>query len=394
MAAPVDALPTSQSLPAATPTPAKILLWYWGRTGAGPLYTLELLRALRGQPGLTVTASLANGNSLRDDFLAQGGSLHWVETYQDKLSFALGTLRLPWLRHAFQDFLRQERFDAVLSTMGHLWTPLLADCVTTSGAVYIPVLHDATPHPGEAQPLWRWRRRCELKQARHVITLSAAVARGVTANTGYPADNISVIPYGVAPLPGLPLTARSYPVGRPFRFLFFGRIMAYKGLDILLDAWREVQQQRSQAELVIAGAGDLAPYTQRLALSKGVTCVTRWIGDAEIPKLFTDADAVVLPYREASQSGVTNQAYAAGLPIVATPVGGLVEQVIPDKTGILAANISASALAAAMLQMMAAAHYDRLAEGVNQHRETLSFAAQAPLYATVLRNALSPSGNN
>lgn len=389
MAAPVDALPVIESLPtSASPRPAKILLWYWGRTGAGPLYTLELLRALRVQPELTVTASLAAGNSLREDFLQLGAPLHWVETYHNMPSFALATLRLPRLRHAFQAFLRRERFDAVLSTMGHLWTPLLADCITASGAAYIPVLHDATPHPGEAQPLWQWRRQRELKQARQVITLSAAVAQGVNENTGFPARNISVIPYGVAPLPGLAPEPRVLPTNRPFRFLFFGRIMAYKGLDLLLEAWHELRQAQPQAELVIAGAGDMAPYAQQLASLSGITCVNRWIDDTEMPRFFAAADAVVLPYREASQSGITCQAYAAGLPIIATPVGGLVEQVVAGKTGLLAAAVSAPALATAMRQLMDATTYNQLANGVQLQRETLTFAAQAPLYAAVLRAAM------
>lgn len=392
-AEPVEALPVAQSSPATTALkPAKILLWYWGRTGAGPLYTLELLRTLRTQPGLTVTASLATGNSLREDFLAQETKLDWVETYHDKVSFALATLRLPMIRQRFQRYLRAERFDVVLSTMGHLWTPLLVDCISASGAAYIPVLHDATPHPGEAQPLWRWRRQRELQQARHVITLSAAVAGGVTAGFGYPTDNMSVIPYGVAPLPNMPPKSQPYPTSRPFRFLFFGRIMAYKGLDLLLEAWREVRQAQPQAELVIAGAGDLTPYAHQLVALTGVTCINRWIDDADIPNIFADADAVVLPYREASQSGVTNQAYAAGLPIVATPVGGLVEQIVPDKTGVLTASVSAPALAAAMRQVMDMPLYAHLAQGVHQHRETLTFAAQAPLYAAVLRNALLTVG--
>ncbi len=389
MAAPAEA-PLFVSPPTSvSATPCKVLLWYWGRNGAGPLYTLELLRALRQQPGLTVSASLAAGNSLRDAFLAEAAKLDWVETYHDKVSFALAMLRLPALRQDFLRFLHAERFDVVLSTMGHLWTPLLADCVTASGAAYIPVLHDATPHPGEAQPLWQWRRRRELAQARHVITLSAAVAKGVTANTGYAAENISVIPYGVAPLPGLSPTARAYPQGRPFRFLFFGRIMAYKGLDLLLTAWREIQQQRPYAELVIAGAGDLAPYAPALAKLTGVTCVNRWIGDEEMPRFFAEADAVVLPYREASQSGVTCQAYAAGLPIAATPVGGLVEQVVDGQTGILAKACSAGALATALRQLMDTNIYPTLSAGAAQQGQALAFSAQAPLYAALCRRVVA-----
>lgn len=371
-----------------TPTPGRpcrVLVWYWGRTGAGPLYALELLRSFMQQPDLSVSGSIAAGNALRTETTALGLPLEIVDTYHDKASFARATLRLPLIRARFARYLRQQRFDIVLSTMNHLWTPLLADCVTRSGARYIPVFHDATPHPGEAQPFWRWRRQQEIRQARHIMTLSTAVADGVAAAYAYPRGKISVIPYGIPAMPSARQETRTFPAERPFRFMFFGRIMAYKGLERLLAAYRLLRQNQPQAELWLVGAGDCSPYQAALADLPGLTIVNRWIEEPEIPGFLNQADAIVLPYSEASQSGVTSQAYAAGLPVVVTPVGGLTEQLIPDVTGVLAADTSPAAFAAAMQRLLAPNFYAQLANQVQHYRQAWSFMAQGRVYADLFQ---------
>ncbi len=380
------ALAETASLPE---RPCRVLVWYWGRTGAGPLYALELMRSFMAQPGLTVSGSIATGNALRTETVALGLPLDQVETYHDKASFARATLRLPQIRAHFARFLRQQQFDIVLSTMNHLWTPLLADCVTRSGAQYIPVFHDATPHPGEAQPFWRWRRQQEIRQASHIITLSAAVADGVAAAYAYPRHKISVIPYGIPAMPQARQETRRFPTDRPFRFMFFGRIMAYKGLERLLAAYRLVQSAHPQTELWLVGAGDLTPYQAALADLPNLTVVNRWIEEPEIPGFLNQADAIVLPYSEASQSGVTSQAYAAGLPVVVTPVGGLAEQLIPDVTGVLAADTSPQAFAAAMQRLLDEAGYAQCAAQVQNYRQDWSFMAQGRVYADLFRRVMA-----
>jgi glycosyltransferase involved in cell wall biosynthesis len=378
------------AVPAETAPPLRILVWYWGRAGAGPLYTLELLRSLAAQPGLKVAGSIAAGNALRAETEALDLPLDIVPTYDDRKSFALMTMQLPLIRRRFHHFLRERRFDLVLSTMNHLWTPLLVDGVAASGAAYVPVLHDAQPHPGEAQPLWRWRRQREVNAARHIITLSAAVADGVAHANRYPRHDISVIPYGIPDMAGAHHAPRRYPTAQPFRFLFFGRIMAYKGLTLLAEAYRLLRAQtRQPCELWIVGAGDLTPYQASLAGLPDCTIVNRWLSDAEITTHLNAADAVVLPYTEASQSGVTSQAYAAGLPVVVTPVGGLAEQVVPNQTGIIAAAATAEALAAAMLPMLDAQRYEQMGTAVATFRAKNSFAAQGPLYAALFRRVLA-----
>ena len=378
---------------AETVPPCRVLIWYWGRTGAGPLYALELLRSLAAQPGLKVEGSIAAGNALRDETEALELPLTIVPTYDDRKSFALTTLRLPLIRHSFNKFLRKHRFDIVLSTMNHLWTPFLVDCVTASGAAYIPVLHDAKPHPGEAQPFWCWRRQREVNAARAIITLSEAVANGVSQLNHFPRSNISVIPYCIPAMLGARQEARLFPTNRPFRFLFFGRIMAYKGLTLLAEAYHLLRAQTQRpCELWIVGAGDFTPYQAALAKLPDCTIINRWLSDAEITGHLNEADAVVLPYTEASQSGVTSQAYAAGLPVIVTPVGGLAEQVVPDQTGLRSKAATAEAVATAMLQMLDPIRYERMGKAVTAFRAQNTFMAQGALYANLFRHVMAQTG--
>jgi glycosyltransferase involved in cell wall biosynthesis len=106
--------------------------------------------------------------------------------------------------------------------------------------------------------------------------------------------------------------------------LFFGLLRPYKGLDLLLEAFRQVEG----AELWIVGNPrmDVEPLRAAAAAAPGrVRFVTRFIDDAEIPAIFRRADLVVLPYRDAEHSGVLYTGLAFGKPLVLSAVGGFPE---------------------------------------------------------------------
>ena len=92
--------------------------------------------------------------------------------------------------------------------------------------------------------------------------------------------------------------------------------------------------------LKVVGNGKLSIENQRQiqSLSDRVEIVNRWIYDDEIYRFFEEADLVVMPYLEASQSGVIMLAYSFGKPFIVTDVGGLSEQVYPDSGVIIPPN--------------------------------------------------------
>jgi glycosyltransferase involved in cell wall biosynthesis len=163
--------------------------------------------------------------------------------------------------------------------------------------------------------------------------------------------------------------------------VFFGYVRRYKGLDTLLEAWPRVRARRP-ATLVVAGEfyEDAAPYHALAAAAGGepaVRVLGRYLPDDEVEALFKAADVVVLPYRSATQSGVTHVAYALGVPVITTDVGGLSETVKPGETGLVVPPEDPAALADAIVEYFERDLGPRLRAGVEALRAAHSWEALA-----------------
>jgi glycosyltransferase involved in cell wall biosynthesis len=185
-----------------------------------------------------------------------------------------------------------------------------------------------------------------------VIAHSKHGARRLSEEAGVNRDRVRVINHGAfdyltrlpeeRPLPP-DLAEADGPV-----ILFFGLLRPYKGIDVLLEAFRSVQG----AELWIVGNPRMPvePLRRLAARAEGrVRFVPRFITDPEIPAYFRRADLVVLPYRDVEHSGVVYTALAFGKPMVLSAVGGFPELaeehgaariVPPEDPGALAAALS------------------------------------------------------
>jgi D-inositol-3-phosphate glycosyltransferase len=168
--------------------------------------------------------------------------------------------------------------------------------------------------------------------------------------------------------------------------VFFGYVRRYKGLDTLLDAWPAVRRERP-VTLMVAGEfyEDAAPYRERVARANAgslaealpVRLIDRYLPDDQVEALFKAADVVVLPYRSATQSGVTHVAYALGKPVITTDVGGLAETVRPGETGLVVPPENPEALAAAIVRFFADDMGAKLAAGVQALRQAHSWETLA-----------------
>jgi glycosyltransferase involved in cell wall biosynthesis len=159
--------------------------------------------------------------------------------------------------------------------------------------------------------------------------------------------------------------------------LFFGYVRRYKGLDLLLSAWPRVRAQRP-VKLVVAGEfyEDEAPY-RALARAAGgepaVRMIDRYLLDEEVEAVFRAADVAVLPYRSATQSGVTHVAYALGVPVITTDVGGLAETVLEGETGLVVPPENPEALAEGVVRFFAQGMGERMRGAVESLRRAHSW---------------------
>lgn len=136
--------------------------------------------------------------------------------------------------------------------------------------------------------------------------------------------------------------------------LFFGYIKPYKGLDILIKSLPNVREQMPDAHLLIIGEvyGNPKLYhdlINKLDLNDHVTFCQQFVPNEQVEIYFKAADVLALPYKQATQSGVVQIAYDMELGAVATPVGGLPEMVIHNKTGIVAESVLPEDYAKAVL---------------------------------------------
>jgi glycosyltransferase involved in cell wall biosynthesis len=221
--------------------------------------------------------------------------------------------------------------------------------------------HDVLPREPRAGQRRAQRRLYERADA--VVVHSEHGARRLRDELGIEPAKIHVIPHGTfAHLAEQPLGERVLPpelaaVEKPV-VLCFGLIRPYKGIDVLLEAWRGIDD----AELWIVGLPklDLAPL--RAAAPPGVRFVPRFVSDDEIATFFHRAELVVLPYREIDQSGVLATALAFGSPLLLTDIGGFPEVAATGAAELVPAG-DAPALHTALARLLAdPAARDRLAD--------------------------------
>ncbi len=207
-------------------------------------------------------------------------------------------------------------------TVQHLDGRLLPD--RRPGRPLVLTAHDILPR--EARPGQRDAQRRLYSRFDAVIAHSEHGRRRLTEEVGVARERVHVIPHGVfahlaeQPVPEGALGRPPFESEKPV-VLCFGLMRPYKGIDVLLEAWRGIEE----AELWIAGMPrmDIAPL--RAAAPPGVRFVPRFVGDRELPAYFRAASLVVLPYREIDQSGVLFTALAFGKPLLLSDVGGFPE---------------------------------------------------------------------
>lgn len=170
--------------------------------------------------------------------------------------------------------------------------------------------------------------------------------------------------------------------------LFFGLIRDYKGLDLLIEA---VNQLDDSYQLLIAGEtyGSFDKYEDQIKATghpERYKVFNRYIDDNEVPAFFSAADVCVLPYKSATQSGITSIAFNFELPLIATRTGGLAENIEIPGAGLMVPEISAQSIANTVKEFYAS-DYTRFIHNIQREKAELTwekFAAALTDFADTL----------
>ncbi len=213
-------------------------------------------------------------------------------------------------------------------------------------------IHDPVPHAGRdarvAARLAALRRFTRRRVDRLFLHGPACVAQYQQdyLRSAKPDARVRLTEHGIL----LPPPTRN-PAPTRFRALMFGRMEAYKGLDTLAAALEILARKGQPVAIHIAGNGpELDRLEPRLSQLPGATVTNMFVPARSLVEHIGEATCVLLPYEEASQSGVLAAAFAGGRFVIATHVGGLVDLVGHGSNGLLVPPDDPAALAAALAQ--------------------------------------------
>jgi glycosyltransferase involved in cell wall biosynthesis len=279
--------------------------------------------------------------------------LSQLRSVADCLLFPKPRLRQPRLQIGvlYQLIRRINAFkpDVIHLQQGHPWFNIILPLLRQYRLVV--TVHDVTRHVGDTGSLKMPQKLMEFGfyRADQIIVQATQLKQKLKDGWNLPERTISVIPHIVLGDSAAP----NQTVESEHSILFFGRIWGYKGLEYLIRAEPLITAQIPDVEIVIAGEGEnFNRYRELMVHPQQFTVYNEYIADNRIAELFSRASVVVLPYIEASQSGVIPIAYTFAKPVVATTVGGLPDAVEDGRTGYLVPPRDESALADAVVRLL------------------------------------------
>lgn len=280
-------------------------------------------------------------------------NIYWIDTHTSKKDIVLKTMRFILHKNFILNEINKSKFDYVIDTMVNYWDIFILNGIKSGiKCVYV---HDPVAHSGSSQIKQKW---CEIRYNRadqlivhteEFIPLAAHLYRKKINNVHY-----------------IPLVRHSghrnnwiksdmgLKYQKKWNFLFFGYISKYKGVNILGEAFNKLQNKGySNITLTIAGSGDFSAYENQYKEMENVNIINRRILDQEVGNLFSLENVIcVVPYIDATQSGVIATALDFEVPVIASDTGGLREQLNHGKIGIFSIPGNADSLCNAMEKLV------------------------------------------
>lgn len=327
----------------------KIAITALGRRGAGPMYSFEMAKALSANHSIfaVVSAYAENIQLWREEEKSNPNfSILEVNTYTTLASFLIQTLnftRYTFIAKRINEFSP----DILYSPFGNFWDKFIFSRVKCPTKV--KTYHDMTMHEGENHWYLGLLYSSFSFHTDKCVILSDVFVDTMVEKYNYAREDIIVIPHA---------SFKQYSdnkqpdMSTKFGLMFFGRQVKYKGLNVMLKALRLIIKDIPQIKLYIVGNGDITYASKEIEeLKDNIVLQNRWIKDDEVSEFFQQTDIAVLPYIEASQSGVIPLANSFGNPAIASDIGGLPAQINNNVSGLVVPVNNPAVLANAIIQL-------------------------------------------
>jgi glycosyltransferase involved in cell wall biosynthesis len=314
-----------------------VLINYTGRKGGGAHYSLEMTKALKSK-GINIVAILSEDLENKDLWNSLDISIYYLKTYSSYFSFVISYFRLLFkTKFDLKKYLSQFDIDFIYIPMEQPLTKMINRIVKKP---YLLTVHDLNPHSGDnmfSKLIGDCLNRGLRKNADGIILLSKLFIELYIKKYKYNSEKIIHVKHGFFnSILNLPAESIDLNTVKKTNFVFFGRISEYKGIDILLKSYSKLSDEFDDTSLIIAGSGSLENYTDEISRLKNLTLINRWISDGELNYILNQPNIIiVLPYKDATQSGVISLAQMYKVPVIASKTGGLSEQLEHGKLGVL-----------------------------------------------------------
>ncbi|MEH2247205.1 glycosyltransferase family 4 protein [Nostoc sp.] len=219
----------------------------------------------------------------------------------------------------------------------------------------VTTIHDIFRHPGDKIAVLGsdYTRRIAFYRSQQLIVHTHQLKKILIKQFRIPQERVNVLPHGELGSLYQRRGNQNIQAHEPYTLLFFGRILPYKGLKYLLEAMPLIAEYIPEVKLIIAGKGEnIRQYFPNGYDEKRYEIINDFIPLQEVGNLFQRSTVTVLPYIEASQSGVAALSYGMGTLVVASEVGGLSEIIEHKRDGLLVPPGDVRALADAIICLL------------------------------------------
>jgi glycosyltransferase involved in cell wall biosynthesis len=306
----------------------KLLVFMLSRTGCIP-YATKMVNTLTNLENHVFVSGFSPEELPKDS--------HKVRTYRNAIEFLISSIFvLPVLCFKVLSLKFSWRFTTVYFPVFHHWNPTLIFLCKILGSEVIFTVHDGLLHAGEQK---NWEQKmlnyC-IRKADKLVFLSEYVKSLTQKEIGFIGKSC-IIPHPLLKSENTPVKTRQLPA-KP-SLLFLGRVVEYKGIDLLLEAVQNIPDS-TLGKMTIAGH-DYSGYHAKYKDSHAVNWINRWLEESEMKALLDSHDILILPYIEASQSGIITLGIVSGIPMICTNVGGLMEQLDQKEALFVEPNVEA-----------------------------------------------------
>jgi glycosyltransferase involved in cell wall biosynthesis len=270
-----------------------------------------------------------------------------------------------------------------------------------TGCHVVYTAHNPFPHEPKAGDIRRYSKI--YRRVDHIITLTNYTRNEIMAHCGIPTEKIAVLPHGdyealfsrYGRNDELAEKVRQKAGNRKI-IAFLGHIRPYKGLEVFVDSFGLIKQRIPDSFFLVAGSvliGNKKDWQEKLTQSckpDDLCADLRFVPVEDIKAYLSVIDILVQPYISASQSGNTVMAYAAGIPVISTNIGGLTEMTEDGKTGYVIEPADSEAIADAISKCLEGDNYEKMSQNARRaSTEQFNWEKIAEQTAAVYRQAIS-----